>query len=504
MAARALAAETGNREFDVRLRRLGLQLAVVAGEPFEEPPLAWELQAFLETAPAAHRAQVLRWLAWRHWQRGELPQAGERLAEAREAASMAGLEGLTAELGWLAGELALAGPRPGEAAAEFDTARAAAERLGQGLTLVLAEAGCARVSGDARALRTARRRFAALLADLGPDEREAFLAFPERRALAAPDAEGAPPETLALLADLAADVAGAADLDTVLDRALAAMRELTGAERAWIALYDGFQEVARLASGDDDDLEFSTTLAQEVVWQRQPVVVSDVAADARFAESASLHAVAVRMAAGVPLLDGDEVVGVLAAASRDVGLAWSSAELGLAAALGRVVAQAVRQARRHEAARRERQQLAAALDFATGLLGLGERGAIAGAATAALRRLLGAERAFLALPAWERVLGEDGAEWPLADAPLGHTIVDWTMRERVPSVIVDVEQHATAGTQSVMALGLRTVVAVPVLHDDACLGVLYADSRRLLEVSPATEQLLGRLGLLLGQALARA
>ena len=73
-----------------------------------------------------------------------------------------------------------------------------------------------------------------------------------------------------------------------------------------------------------------------------------------------------------------------------------------------------------------------------------------------------------------------------------------------PLVMLDgPEDGPMATAQSVMALGLRTVFAVPLLAGDAVLGVLYLDSQRVLDPDPTAGQTLMAFGALAGALLAR-
>ncbi|HEY9722617.1 MAG TPA: GAF domain-containing protein, partial [Oscillatoriaceae cyanobacterium] len=90
-------------------------------------------------------------------------------------------------------------------------------------------------------------------------------------------------------------------------------------------------------------------------------------------------------------------------------------------------------------------------------------------------------------------------------ADVSHSIARWVYENGEPLHLLDAQSDDTFQVQkSVMALGLRTVLAVPVAHAGRRVGVLYLDNQRIVEVSPQALHTLARVGELVGAYLSRA
>jgi hypothetical protein len=101
---------------------------------------------------------------------------------------------------------------------------------------------------------------------------------------------------------------------------------------------------------------------------------------------------------------------------------------------------------------------------------------------------------------------EGATDLPPGAAPdVSGSICRWVLEHGEPLHMVDVQsEEAFQSARSVMALGLRTVWAVPVRHAGATLGLMYLDSQRVDAAAPATMRALGAIADLAGAHLARA
>ncbi len=88
------------------------------------------------------------------------------------------------------------------------------------------------------------------------------------------------------------------------------------------------------------------------------------------------------------------------------------------------------------------------------------------------------------------LIGQDAdqlaAQATRPDAPVGgtpsRTVVERCLASRRPVIAVDIDDRADLKTaHSVVSLGLRSVMCVPLLHDDDVLGAIYVDSQTSTE-----------------------
>jgi GAF domain-containing protein len=284
-------------------------------------------------------------------------------------------------------------------------------------------------------------------------------------------------------------------------QALAALVELVEAERGFLVLYDGFEVQERLFVGADPDADaFSSGVAEQVLWTGQPVFVEDASQHADLAGRESIQALALRAVVGLPLSVDGQVIGVMIADSRQIKQGWGEAEMEVALALAQAVAMAIAHARQADADARELERLRLVQRVALAIAGEREPARLAELVLAEARALVDAERGFL-------LLGSDADRLRLPDGSppvdTSQSVCRWVLEQREPLHSLDVQSDdAFANAQSVMALGLRTVVGVPVCAGETCFGLMYLDSRRMGSADPRALASLSALGELLGAHLA--
>lgn len=96
--------------------------------------------------------------------------------------------------------------------------------------------------------------------------------------------------------------------------------------------------------------------------------------------------------------------------------------------------------------------------------------------------ILGAERAllFLAEPgeSWHPALGRDSGKQDLTElGGYSSTLLDRVTAERAAIVMTGTDEGAALGSRSVVAYGLRSIMAAPLEIDGRLLGAIYLDSR---------------------------
>lgn len=484
-AALALARETeaasGSHEQAGRLRWLEAAIAVAAADPSADT-LVQALLAGASDAEAVH-AQVLA--ADHYRRRGDLPAA---LAHATTALALADACGLTQAAAQAAYILA----------APDACARAAA--TGDPLLTALAAHALEPQGGATR--RAARRNLRDAMTGLTEAEREAFLADPARAAALAPDAagDGIGRDRLFEIAELAVRAAAQPDLDAVLTESVAALVALADADRGFLLLYEDMllSHKVFVGMGADTPDGHSSALAHQVLGSGRPVFVEDAQADAALATQQSVQALALRSVVGVPLIARDaagrpELIGVMIADSRRVNTGFGPADLDVAEALGLHVAGIIASARRLDAARANAERQTLVNEAARAALSAPDRDAARQVIAKAAINAVGAERAlWLAGPNLACRAGWDatGSRQP-PDQAFSASIANWAQAAQEPVALIDHDEPPAGFTpgQSVLALGLRSVCAAPL----GALGVLYLDSRRVVEPAPGALALLAEL-----------
>ena len=269
-------------------------------------------------------------------------------------------------------------------------------------------------------------------------------------------------------------------LADMLAAALEGFLALAEAERAFLLMYDGFELTTQLAAGaaSEADRTFSTSLAFQVLWSGEPLLLEDIARAGPPVTTASIEALGLLSALGVPLHHGREVIGVLLADSRVDRSPFSHQDLAVATAYAGQVAGQIVAARQLETASYDRddarwlQALQLEAMQATTLEGVMRQVAPALAAHLAAERFI-----VLREPALEHGEVYDAIGRRVDDPrPASTGIAGWVRTHAKPMVIADVQHDASVGTRdSVRALGLRTAAAAPIRLGDRWFGVLYAD-----------------------------
>ncbi|MDB5098928.1 MAG: protein kinase [Cyanobacteria bacterium RYN_339] len=466
-AARELAASTGNDEQQARLARLALALAALTDAPDAEAQLA---------GPGV---QALRWRAFWLLRQGRFDDAGQAAAEAAALANEAGLDLVEAAARLVEGRVALAAGDEQAAAEAFDAGYVLAE--GRGYRAL------------ALALNHDDEGLAELAGGLEPAHEAAFLAHPERGAGRVQTGR------VRQLAGLQASVSAEGGLAEVMHRAIAALVALADADRGFLFLYDGtsFTDQAFYGMSEHEADAYSGSLAFKALWSEVPIWVEDAQADAELGGSESVQALALRSVLGVPLLEGGRAIGVMLADSQRVNTRFGAQDLEIVEVLAGHVALAITQARRVERLEREKAELAAYARAAEAVVGLTAlEDVFAAVATEALA-LTGAERALLLLgPDHTQVASHGPPGAPSASA------AGWVYERGEPLHLLDASSdEAFQAAESIQALGLRTILAVPVGERQ---GVLYLDDRRITDRDEHVMAGLVRLGSLLATFLRRS
>lgn len=286
----------------------------------------------------------------------------------------------------------------------------------------------------------------------------------------------------------------ASDLDAWLDAVVAERDEhrlaaamlrgaiaLVHADRGYVLAYEagrlrgavtqGFDYAAEVESG------FSETIAARALYEAQPVYVVDASNDAAFREAASVVALGLRTVVALPLLAGDEVLGVLYMDREDVEPTLAPADLDLLMAYARTGAGLLAGVRDRRLAETEAAKWKACAELGAALVGAPDAAAARTQVLDAVLAALGADRAF-----WlagdplkaKAARGAGGRAVVVTSIGLSQGVAAWVRERGEPLVLVDAGADENwSDHRSVAALGLATVWCVPAGEG----AVIYADAQ---------------------------
>lgn len=163
-----------------------------------------------------------------------------------------------------------------------------------------------------------------------------------------------PPDSGALLMEIALQFGATLDLERLLPIVLARITDLFNAERSLFALFDESRQVTHAVvhnlewDGLDSPLPVSQSLINEVLDKGEPVVMADANRDVELAARQSVRLLGLRFMIGVPVHGRDHILGVLYTDSRAEAVRDLTGEMQLLTALSRLVGTAVENARLFE------------------------------------------------------------------------------------------------------------------------------------------------------------
>ncbi|MCB1059879.1 MAG: GAF domain-containing protein [Calditrichaeota bacterium] len=160
---------------------------------------------------------------------------------------------------------------------------------------------------------------------------------------------------LTKLAALMEDINREMSPEAILDRAMGAAIELTGAERGFLVLVEPNGEwkfsVARNMDSDIDDAEeaASQTIIRRVIDGRQPILINDVIGGSDLSQQHSIAKMQVRSIMGAPLMAKNKLVGVAYVDTTKLAGVFDQTSLMLFETFVHLAAVALENARLYEA-----------------------------------------------------------------------------------------------------------------------------------------------------------
>jgi tetratricopeptide (TPR) repeat protein len=504
-SARTLATETGNAELEARLTRLEAAVAVGTGDSGAAERLD-ALERVTAEAPG-ETAHLERWRGEWHYRAGRAADAAAAFSRALARADEDGLALVAVEAGYRLAQLTHEAGETDRARALYEAAFSRAREAGYVLYELLSALAVGKLDPRRSDLREEpRRRLRAMWEALSPDAQAGFSSWPERRAALA--AEPGVSSRQGRLVERMIEVVSSPDPDWVMQRAVEAFVELTGVERGFLLLFEGF-EVTRMATsgaGDAEPDEYSTSLAYRVLWSGEPLLIEDVSTDQELANQASVQALGLRSAVGVPVLHDGRPIGVLMGDSKGLIPDFGVAELDLAMAFAQFTGEAITGAERSQRFRQGYEEHRVLHRVA--MVGLQARSLdlFMAAVAREVLALTGAERMVLLTGAdLKPQLAYSGPDaTPSTRTEVSSSVASWVAEHQEPLFLIDAQSDDSfRASQSVQALGLRTVMAVPVGRAEGWRCVIYVDTQRVGRQDDRMLHTLAQIGEMVAAFMAR-
>jgi adenylate cyclase len=164
-------------------------------------------------------------------------------------------------------------------------------------------------------------------------------------------------EKLRIGHELARALGAELDLDKLLPKILDKAFELLGADRGVILLMDGTGELVpryvKQKDGRQENIVLSKTVMNEVISAKAAVLSSDATMDSRFSGAHSIIMQGIRSTMTVPLLFGDEILGIMHLDSQIATNAFTDKDLQVFTGIASQAAIAIQNARLAKKVERE-------------------------------------------------------------------------------------------------------------------------------------------------------
>ena len=166
------------------------------------------------------------------------------------------------------------------------------------------------------------------------------------------------------------DLNSSLELNTVLEKVMDSLIEVTGAERGFIMLQEKDGSLAvRIARNLDhrtieaDAFQISRTIVQQVADSGQPTVIIDALSDAAYAKAQSVASFQLRSIVSAPLRVKGRVIGVVYVDNRLKSGSFGESDLELLSAFSDQATIAIDNARLYDDLRQRMREIATMKDF---------------------------------------------------------------------------------------------------------------------------------------------
>lgn len=327
-------------------------------------------------------------------------------------------------------------------------------------------------------------------------------------------------EEMLVLNEISRRISASLDLKATLDAIAAAAAELIPCALSEISLWDEKSQTLTLRALRAEPrrvcpLGISYPLGHGytgwLVRHRKPLLVPDVEARQDIRPHLLSGELPYQAYAGVPLLSGEELIGILVLVANETG-AFNKGHIELLEALAAQATVAIRNARLYEAATRRQAELAALNTVASAInqpLPLQE--IMDQAVTKVIEvmeteaggiRLLDQETGELVIVSCQGLSAEYVQE--VDRLKIGEGIVGQVAQAGEPVVVRDMAQDPRLTTQAAAAEGFHTFAVVPLRAKEEIVGTLGVITRQHREFTPQELNLLTAIGHQIGVAVENA
>ena len=311
-----------------------------------------------------------------------------------------------------------------------------------------------------------------------------------------------------IISELAKDLNTSLDLDTVLQRVVEGAKELCRSDHARITLRDPESNAmrfrywagAKYEGYGDATIEPGKGIGGQVLLTKRPFRTDDYLSDPRFTKDYAswAHANGTIASMVVPILIGNEVAGLLIV-TNECHRPFTDNDEGILLRLAAHAAVAIHNAQLYESQEvrtrrlytltRLNQLISSSLDMDAVLQEIAQ--AAAKLMDVPFVRIWGAdeERQILTLRASsEPQLAED---YLVRERPFGKGVAGWVAAHRQPLDIRDVfTDERVLSLEWWRTHHISSLLALPIIHQDALLGVLVLSGRRPFHLDPDEQSLL--------------
>jgi diguanylate cyclase (GGDEF)-like protein len=279
-------------------------------------------------------------------------------------------------------------------------------------------------------------------------------------------------------------------VDVVVDRSLALIIEITGAERGMLLLKEGntvatsrYATAPNLEAEDPGAEQYSRTIARTVLDTGETLCVMDALSDPRFAQQASILGMNLQTIIAVPLKDQSETIGAIYVDRQGLSDQFTQGDLEIVQALAGLTAVALVNARLVKQQMDNILQLDNLNKLSRSVSRTLELEKVLDIIAQVTLEVVKAERCLIFMWENEQLMfgagrDADGPLPPQAGRERSGTICQKVVDTLQAVHVMDAGEDAELSTRaSVLNLKIASVIAVPLIAESGLTGVLYIDSR---------------------------
>ncbi|MDB5095804.1 MAG: diguanylate cyclase with sensor [Cyanobacteria bacterium RYN_339] len=302
-------------------------------------------------------------------------------------------------------------------------------------------------------------------------------------------ADGASDQRLEQLAEFAAGIVSAQDLEKVIDRTLLMALKMAGADRAFLHVRESDKSVLekmRTAKPDSNAWaaeKIARACVDRVRDAEEAVQMANVRADAQLGDDAEAYDVDLGPLVCLPMREGDKLLGALYLDRRTGAEPFGAGELKIVRAIASIASRAVVNAQVIAEQTARRQHLEMLNKLYSAISRTLELDQLLDQITQITLEVTKAERAFILLMNGGQLRFGGGRDQggplpPQASRELSRSVCQKVLKTQEGVYVFDTSSDAEFSAKlSVVNLKLNSVVAVPLKGQQGLSGLIYIDSK---------------------------